>query len=75
MSCPKGASILSEETDNEQTSEMASMTSGNEKCYKIFSNDEELQVAVLTRVVKIRVLNEMRKEALWASGGRERRSE
>lgn len=30
----------------------------------------KVQVAVLTRVVKIRVLNEMRKEALWASGGR-----
>ena len=43
MSCPKGASILSEETDNEQTSEMANVTSGNEKCYKIFNNDKELQ--------------------------------
>lgn len=43
LSCPKGASILSEETDNEQTSEMANMTSGNEKCYKIFSDDKELQ--------------------------------
>ena len=75
LSCPKGASILSEETDNEQTSEMANMTSGNEKCYKYLVMIKNYRVAVLTRAVKNRGLNETRKDALWASGGRETGSE
>ena len=33
------------------------------------------RVAVLTRVVKNTGLNDTRKDALWASGGRERGSE
>ena len=72
--CPKGVSILSEETDNEQTSETGNVTSMR-SAIKYLAMIKSNRITILTKVVENGVLNEMRKEALQASGGRERRAE
>ena len=74
MPCPKGVSILSEETDNEQTSETGNVTSMR-SAIKYLAMIKSNRITILTKVVENGVLNEMRKEALQASGGRERRAE
>lgn len=65
MPHPNGASALSEETDNEQTSEITTIPSGDQNCSKISSNTRELQNRYFNKS-----LEEIRKEALQASRGR-----
>lgn len=65
MPHPNGASALSEETDNEHTSEITTIPSGDKNCSKITSNTRKRQDCYFNKS-----LEEIRKEALQASRGR-----